>query len=95
MDEQLRTLIIQELGIEGLSEEDSNEVITTLGGLVLERIIDTVTEQLDDEQVILFEKIISEGDQVRLLEFFADNVSDFDEVLQKSSREVIEYYKQL
>lgn len=95
MDEQLRTVIIQELNLQGLSEEDSNEVITTLGGMILERVILNVTESLSDEQVIAFEEVIQEGDQLKLLEFFAENVPQFDEILQKTSKEVIEYYKQL
>ena len=95
MDEQLRTLIIQELSIETLSEEDANEVFTILGGLILERLVTTLADNLSDEKVVLFEKIITEGDHGKLFVFLAENIDNLDEYVQKCSREVIEEYKQL
>ena len=95
MDEQLRELIINKLDLDGLSEEDTNEVITTLGGLILERIVLKVTEDLSDEKVIVFEEIISGGDQTKLIEFLSENVDNLDEYIEASSKEIIEEYKQL
>ena len=95
MDEQLRTLIIQELSVETLSEEDANEVFTILGGLILERLVTTLADNLSDEKVVIFERIIAEGDHGKLFVFLAENIENLDEYVQKCSREVIEEYKQL
>lgn len=98
MDETLRQHIIDELALSQESEETVDEVITTIGGLIMQMVTMKVTETLSDEKVILFEKIISSDasdKQEAIAQFLSENVPNLEEVIAESSREVIGEYKKL
>lgn len=98
MDETLRQHIIEELSLSQESEETVDEVITTIGGLIMQMVIMKVTKMLSDEDVITFEQILS-GDspnkQEKVTEFLIDHVVGLEEVVTQSSNEVIREYKKL
>ena len=98
MDETLRQHIIEELSLSQESEEMIDEVITTIGGLIMQTVIIKVTEILSDEDVIVFEKILS-GDgldtQEKVTEFLIEHVKNLEEVVTESSKEELKEYKNL
>ena len=93
MDETLRQLIIQELGLETKSQEESDAIISALGGLILKLAFVTITETLNDEDVVEFDRIVTEGDQDKVSAFLIEHVEDLDAIMAKSSRDVIEEFK--
>lgn len=99
MDDILRQNIIQELGLSDTPEEEVHEVITGVGGLIMEVVITRVTDALDDEAVIAFEKILSSEDVTNKEEtlnlFLKKNVPNLEELIATCSMEVIEAYKKL
>lgn len=99
MEETLRQQIIEELSLTNESPEMIDEVIATIGELILQTVIIKVTENLDDDLVVVFEKIISSDDetskQEQISQFLAEHVPHLEEVVAESSKEVIEEYKKL
>ena len=93
MDETLRQLIIQELGLETKSQEESDAIISALGGLILKLAFVTITETLNDEDVVEFDRIVTEGNQDKVSAFLVEHVEDLDAIMAKSSRDVIEEFK--
>ncbi len=93
MDETLRQLIIQELGLATKSQEESDAIISALGGLILKLAFVTITETLNDEDVVEFDRIVTEGDQDKVSAFLIEHVEDLDAIMAKSSRDVIEEFK--
>ena len=99
MDEILRQHIIQELALNDAPEEEVNEVITGLGGLIMELVMTQITDALDDEAVVIFEEILSaedgESKEQRLNLFLAEHVPNLEEIIATCSVEVLEAYKKL
>jgi len=99
MDETVRQHIVDELDLKDEPQEVVDEVITTLGGLIMQSVIVRVAEQLDDENVIEFEQILSEADgetkQAHITAFLIEKVPQLDDLVASCSREVIEEFKKL
>jgi len=99
MDEAVRQQIIDELDLKEEPQEVVDEVITTLGGLIMQAVIVTVAEQLDDDNVIAFEQILSQEDgeekQAQITAFLIEKVPQLDELVASCSRDVIEEFKKL
>ena len=95
MDEILRKLIVQELGLEEVQEETANEVITKLGGLILQTIIMRLAERLSTEHMSALKELLMKGDQIAISEFLEKNVENFDQLVEECSRELVDEYKSL
>lgn len=99
MDEQVRKNIIQELALTDATAEEVDEIITSLGGLIMELVLNRVTDTLDDSAVIIFEKILSAEDgqdkQDHLSLFFEEYVPNIEELIATASKDIIEDYKKL
>lgn len=93
MQQEIEQKIIQELGLENLEQSERERVISALGGLVLQNVLIKVTEALSNEDVILFEKVVSSEDQDRVGAFLSEKVPDIQGLIGNASREVIEEYK--
>lgn len=95
MDETLRKYIVQELGLEDVQEETANDVITKLGGLILQTVIMRLAEKLSTEQMSALKELLMKGDQETISEFLEKNVENFDLLVEECSRELVEEYKSL
>ena len=99
MDEKLRQNIIQELALTEASQEEVDEVVAGLGGLILELVMTQVTDILDDDAVIILEKILTAKDsqdkQDHLDLFLEEYVPDIEDIIALCSKEVLEEYKKL
>ena len=99
MDEILRQHIIQELALVDVPKEEVYEVVTGLGGLIMELVMTHITDTLDDEAVIIFEEILSgedgESKEKRLNLFLTEKVPNLEEIIATCSVEVLDAYKKL
>ncbi len=93
MDEKLRQIIIQELSLTGVSDAVADDVITRLGGLIMQDVIMQVTDSLSDEKVIDFEKVLETYNHENVMMFLVENVPNLDDIVVESSKKMIEAYK--
>ena len=93
MDEKLRQIIIQELSLTGVSDNVAEDVITRLGGLIMQDVIMQVTDSLSDEKVIDFEKVLETYNHENVMMFLVENVPNLDDIVVESSKKMIEAYK--
>jgi hypothetical protein len=93
MNETIRNAIIQELNLSNVSENVQDEVIAKLGSLIMEATVLSVAEQLPDELLESFEKVIGSQDEKAVSDFLAANVKNLQEILEKTSKEMIARYK--
>jgi hypothetical protein len=93
MDETLRQAIIQELNLTGVSEDVANDVITRIGGLIMQDVVEQVTDILSDEKVIIFEEVLETYDNDKVSQFLVDEVPNLDELVQASSKKIVGMYK--
>ena len=93
MDEKLRQIIIQELSLTGVSDNVADDVITRLGGLIMQDVIMQVTHSLSDEKVIDFEKALETYNHDNVMMFLVENVPNLDDIVVESSKKMIEAYK--
>lgn len=95
MDETLRTLIIEELSLTNASIEMIDKTITTIGRLILESLVITVADRMEDATLEAFESVIATHNQEKIMEFLTKHVPDLDAILSQTSKEVIERYKKI
>lgn len=95
MDETLRSLIIEELSLTNASNELIDQTITTIGRAILESLVISVADRMDDATLEAFESVIATHNQEKIMEFLAKHVPDLDVILSQTSKEVIERYKKL
>lgn len=95
MDETLRQAIIQELNLTGVSEDVANDVITRIGGLIMQDVVEQVIDILSDEKVIIFEEVLETYDNDKVSQFLVDEVPNLDELVQASSKKIVGMYKKI
>lgn len=93
MDEHVRQTIIKELSLEDRSEQEIETIVTSLGGLILELVFVTIVETMNDEDVVVFEKLVQEGDQGLIATFIEEHVKDIDSILTNCSKDIINQFK--
>ncbi len=81
--------LIKELGIEELTQEEKDEVLTRLTDSLLQRLILRVYDKLDEEHQKEFDKLTDEGDVGKINTFLGQNVPDLDEIRDRELDELV------
>ena len=88
--EEIEVLIKKELDLTNVDQETATKVITTLGGIILQRIFVTILARDEDGTL---EKLIEEGKLKEAFEYADENFPYIKEILEAIATEVILEYK--
>ena len=80
-DQELRTTLIAELGIEELPEEAQDEIVSKLGEIILKSVTVTIFEKLSPEARQEFEVLTTTGDPERIRTFLEQAVPDMETLM--------------
>jgi hypothetical protein len=91
----LRTQIIVELSLEHLSEEEQNEIIDSLGEVLLERATFEVMEMIPEDQMEVLDGLADTGTDLDIQNKIREFVPNVEEVIANAVREGIAEHKAL
>lgn len=91
---ELKNILIRELGIEALSEEAQNDILSKVGETVLTTLTTAIFEKLSSEARDEFEKIGISGDDSLIQEFLAANVPDLHVIMENAVKKALALYKE-
>lgn len=92
-NQELREIIIKELGIEMLPELAQNEIVGKLGEIILKSVTVAIFEKLSDEARVEFEKITTEGDSELIQRFLDEHVPNMPELMEIEVKNTLQNFK--
>lgn len=93
--EELRAQIIAELSLEHLSEEEQNQIIESLGEVLLERATYEVLERIPEEKMDELDALGEHGSDTLLQEKIREYVPNIEEVVAQAVKDGIAEHKRL
>ncbi len=93
--QELKQIIIKEIGIATLSSDAQDKILEKLGGNIVKRLSLAILKNLPEEARPEFEKISAAGDEIKLREFLKNTIPNFEELTQKTIKETIDEYKKI
>ncbi len=93
MDNELKSTIIKELGIGNLPEDAQDQILGSLGELILKNSTTAIFEVLTPEQQEMFDHVSEEGDPEKIQQFLAEHVPNIQEITSRETRAIIEQFK--
>lgn len=88
-NQELREILIKELGIGGLPEEAQDEIVTKLGEVILKSLTVAIFEKLSNDARAEFERIGAKGDHTLIQEFLEKNVPDLHTLMQEEVKKTL------
>lgn len=89
-NQELRDILIKELGIDGLPEEAQDEIVAKLGEVILKSLTVAIFEKLPSDARTEFERISAKGDHSLIQEFLEENVPDLHTLMEEEVKKVLE-----
>ncbi len=89
INQELRDILIAELGIGELPEEAQDEVVSKLGEIVLKSVTVAIFEKLSPEARVEFDAITTAGDNDRVQEFLTKNITDMPALMEAEVKKVL------
>jgi hypothetical protein len=74
--------IIEELGLNNLSSEKKDELISQMSNIVSDKIILKVIERINEDEVIELNSYLDSGKMDKVDSFLNNKVSDFSNIIQ-------------
>ena len=89
---ELRQILITELGIDGLPEEAQSEIVGKLGEVILKSLTVAIFEKLSNDARAEFEHIASKGDHDLIQEFLEESVPNMHELMEQEVRRTLQNF---
>ncbi len=86
---ELRDILVAELGIGELPAEAQEEIVSKLGEIILKSVTVAIFEKLPQEARAEFETITASGDDERVQEFLAKNIPDMPALMEAEVKRVL------
>ncbi len=94
-NQELREILIKELGIGELPEEAQDEIVVKLGEVILKSLTVAIFEKLSAEARVEFEKIGAKGDHALIQEFLEENIPDMHLLMEEEVKKTLQNYAEL
>ena len=94
MNNELKATLIKDLGIADLPQEAQDQVLASLGDIILRSTTTAIFERLNDEQRVEFEKLSADEDPAKIQEFLAQTIPDMQALMEQEVKKTIERFKQ-
>lgn len=93
MQNNIIELIKKELSLEDLSPEELENVVSDLGGKIMQNVLINFTSGLSDQEILEWDEVLEAGDQEKVNKFIIDHSTDLEELVVRSSKEIIQAFK--
>lgn len=94
-NQELRTILIKELGIEDLPEEAQDEIVSKLGEVILKSLTASIFEKIPNEARAEFEHIAETNDGERIQSFLTEHIPDLHLLMEEEVRKTLERFAEL
>ncbi len=91
-NQELKNILVKELGIGGLPDEAQDEIVGKLGEMILKSLTVAIFEKLSSDAREEFEKITANGENALIQEFLEKNVSNLHELMEEEVRKTLQNY---
>lgn len=91
-NQELRDILIKELGIGGLPEEAQDEIVAKLGDVILKSLTVAIFEKLSNDARTEFERISSKGDHDLIQEFLEENIPDLHALMEEEVKRTLQNF---
>lgn len=92
-NKELRETLIKELGIENLSGEAQDEIVSKIGEMILKSLTASIFEKLTPAAREEFDAISAAGDAALIQEFLEQNAPGIQQMMEEEIRKTIEGFK--
>ncbi len=75
---------INDVGLGGMSEENKKKLIEDIRVELEIRVGDELTKNLDDDQILEFDKILESSDKVAILKWMQKHCPDYEAVVRRN-----------
>ncbi len=75
--------LIKELGLENLSVDEQEKLVSDMSEVVYERVLLRVVEKLSDEEATELNNLFEKGNMEKIDQYLRDRVPDFASILKK------------
>lgn len=94
MNNELKAMLAKDLGIHDLPEEAQDQILVSLGDIILRSTTTAIFEKLSDEQRVEFEKLSADEDPTKIQEFLAQAVPNMQQLMEQEVKKTIARFKQ-
>lgn len=94
-NQELRDILIKELGISGLPEEAQDEIVTKLGDVILKSLTVAIFEKLPNDARTKFEHIAEKGGYELIQEFLEENIPDMHALMEEEVKKTLQNYAEI
>lgn len=94
-NQELRDILINELGIGELPDEAQDEIVGKLGEVILKSLTVAIFDKLSNDARVEFEKISAKGDHALIQEFLEENIPDMHSLMEEEVRRTLQNYAEL
>jgi len=91
-NQELREILIKELGIEMLPEEAQDEIVAKLGEVILRSVTVAIFEKLGDEARAEFERVSKEDEPELVQRFLEENVPDMQTLMEEEIKRTLKNF---
>ncbi len=96
LDEITKKIIVQALDIESLPQEDQAVALERAGILIYQSIITRAMEEMTDEAVDEFEKVVEGGPTPEaMLTYFHEKIPNFNKMIEEETKKYIEFTQKM
>jgi succinate dehydrogenase flavin-adding protein (antitoxin of CptAB toxin-antitoxin module) len=89
-NQELREILIKELGLEGLPAEAQDEVVVKLGEIILKSVTIAIYEKLSPDARAEFDKITEENDPSLIQRFLDEHVPDMQGLMEAEIKRTLQ-----
>lgn len=91
-NQEIRDILIRELGIAGLPEEAQNEVISKLGEIILKSLTVSIFEALPVSVREQFERVAAENDSERIQAFLEEHIPNLHTLMEEEVKKALKKF---
>ena len=91
-NQELREILVRELGIGGLPEEAQDEIVAKLGEIILKSLTVAIFEKLSPSAREEFEQISTKGDHALVQEFLEKNIPNLSELMEAEVKKTLQNF---
>ncbi len=88
-NQEIRNILVKELGLEGIPEEAQDEIVKKVGESVLKSLASTIFERIPNDVREEFTRISASNDKPRIQDFLEEHVPDLHILMEEEVRKAL------
>lgn len=93
-NQELREILVRELGIGGLPDEAQDEIVAKLGEIILKSLTVAIFEKLSTGAREEFEQISAKNDHTLVQEFLEKNIPNLSELMEAEVKKTLQNFNE-